>query len=61
MIDQPKIVTKPIAEQTLVEQLRYRAAIRRKIRAEGDRLAAVLDAAADRIEELEWMRRELEK
>lgn len=53
MINPPKIITKPIAEQTLVEQLRYRAAVRRRIRAEGDRLAAVLDAAADRIEELE--------
>lgn len=51
MLKQPKIiVTKPVAEQTLVERLRYRAAIRRRIRAEGDRIAALLDEAADELE-----------
>ncbi len=51
---------KPVEEQTLVERLRIRATIRRNIPGrksvqEGreDRLANLLDEAADRIEQLE--------
>lgn len=53
-------VTKPVAEQSLTERLRNRAAIRRDIQTrksvqEGkpDRLADLLDEAANRIEALE--------
>lgn len=51
---------KPVEEQTLVERLRIRATIRRNIPGrksvqEGreDRLANLLDEAADRLEQLE--------
>lgn len=47
---------KPYADQTLVEQLRGRATVRRQIkRADGevDRIADVCERAANRIEELE--------
>lgn len=53
-------VSKPVEEQTLIERLRNRAAIRRDIQTrksvqEGkpDRLSDLLDEAADRIEALE--------
>ena len=61
---------KPIEEQTLVERLRIRASIRRnnterKSVQEGkpDRIADLLDEAADeieRLEEYEYMYKELE-
>jgi hypothetical protein len=51
---------KPFEEQTLIEKLRIRAAIRRQAKGrksveEGkpDRLADLLEEAADRIEQLE--------
>lgn len=56
---------KPLAEQTLVERLRVRAMIRRQIpgrksleEGKPDRIANLLDEAADEIERLE---RELSK
>ena len=63
-------MNKPIEEQTLVERLRIRASIRRnnterKSVQEGkpDRIADLLDEAADeieRLEEYEYMYKELE-
>lgn len=50
---------KPFEEQTLVEKLRNRSEIRKKMRANGkrdpetDKIAALLDEAADKIEWLE--------
>lgn len=53
--------SKPYAEQTLVEQLRGRAAVRRKIeRGDGevDRISDVCERAATRIEHLEAERKQ---
>jgi hypothetical protein len=54
-----KLNFKPVSEQTLVERLRNRAAIRRQINTrksvqenQPDRIAALLDEAADEIDRL---------
>lgn len=44
--------TEMVPNNDLILRLRKRAEIRREIRAEGDRIAILLDEAADKIEEL---------